>query len=187
VRYAKEICQDLPITIHLADYRDVNAYNPGQIQFDKVVSIGMCEHVGYKNYELLMEIASNNLKKHGLFLLHTIGKNVTDRQGEPWLGKYIFPGAILPSIEKLGKAMEKSFVMEDWHNFGSYYDKTLMAWHQNFVGHWDKLKERYDERFYRMWVYYLLSCAAAFRVRKTQLWQIVLSHQGLPEGYESIR
>lgn len=187
VNYAKEMCRDLPVSIYLCDYRDVKTYNPQGIKFDKVVSIGMCEHVGYKNYKLLMDIVSHNLKTYGLFLLHTIGGNTFTPCLEPWLAKYIFPGGVLPSIRGLGEAMEKDFVMEDWHNFGCHYDKTLMAWHQNFISHWDKIKHRYDERFSRMWIYYLLSCAGTFRSRTTQLWQIVLSNKGNPEGYESVR
>lgn len=187
VTYAKEICKGLPIEVYLCDYRDMNVYNPNHIQFDKIVSIGMCEHVGFKNYKTLMKIANANIKNHGLFLLHTIGANRFSAQCEPWLGKYIFPGGVVPSIWGLGKAMENEFIMEDWHNFGNYYDHTLMAWHQNFSTYWDLLKERFDNRFYRMWVYYLLSSAGAFRARSSQLWQIVLSKNGVPGGYESVR
>ena len=77
--------------------------------------------------------------------------------------------------------------MEDWHNFSADYDKTLMAWHTNFESHWDEIKSNYDESFHRMWVYYLLSCAGAFRARRNQLWQIVLSKKGVVGGYKSIR
>lgn len=187
VKYAKESCKDLPVSVHLCDYRDTKTYNPNKIKFDKVVSIGMCEHVGYKNYRTFLNIAFENVKEHGLFLLHTIGGNRFTTQCEPWTDKYIFPGGVCPSIRGLGKAMENGFVMEDWHNFGAYYDPTLMAWHKNFINNWEHLKDRYDERFYRMWTYYLLSCAGMFRARQAGLWQIVLSKYGVPNGYESVR
>lgn len=83
--------------------------------------------------------------------------------------------------------MEMGFVMEDWHNFGCYYDPTLMSWHDNFTKNWDKYQNRYDDRFYKMWTYYLLLCAGIFRARKAQLWQIVLSKNGQKGIYESIR
>ena len=77
--------------------------------------------------------------------------------------------------------------MEDWHSFGAYYDKTLMAWYDNFDNNWDHIKAKYDERFYRMWKYYLLSSAGSFRARNVQLWQIVLSKKGVVNGYQSFR
>lgn len=187
IKYANERCKGLPVEFHLSDYRDCHNYNPNAIEFDKVVSIGMCEHVGYKNYGALLDIVCKNLKKHGLFLLHTIGGNHKTTRCEPWTDKYIFPNGVLPSIQGLGAAMESDFVMEDWHNFGPNYDKTLMAWHDNFVKNWGQLKHKYDERFYRMWTYYLLSCAGMFRGRAAQLWQVVMSKHGLPGGYESVR
>ena len=85
---------------------------------------------------------------------------------------------MIPSIAQIGQAMEKLFVMEDWHNFGEHYDKTLMAWFKNFDAAWPELKKEYDERFYRMWKYYLLSCAGVFRSRGLQLWQIVMTKPG---------
>lgn len=187
VKFAKELCAGLPVTFHLCDYRDDRTYNPNKIQFDKVVSVGLCEHVGQKNYKRFMKTARRNLKPHGLFLLHTIGSNVTMTSVDPWTQKYIFPGGLLPSEKQLSRAHEKYFVMEDWHNFGAYYDKTLMAWYHNFVNTWDEIKDRYDERFFRMWSYYLLSCAGMFRARDAQLWQIVFSKDGIDGVYESIR
>lgn len=187
VRYATERCQKLPVEIVLADYREPAKYNPSQRLFDKAVSIGMCEHVGPKNYRHWLELVHRQLKPGGLFLLHTIGGNVSTTTCEPWTRKYIFPNGVLPSIQQLSSAMEGLFVMEDWHNFGAYYDLTLMGWHANFVAHWDKLKDRYDDRFYRMWTYYLLSCAGMFRARGANLWQIVLSKGGVDGVYETVR
>jgi len=187
IKYARERCKGLNVEFFECDYRDSDAYNPQGIEFDKVVSIGMCEHVGHKNYDVLMNVVCNNLKNHGLFLLHTIGGNHFSTQCEPWTHKYIFPHGVLPSITGLASAMEEEFVMEDWHNFGVNYDRTLLAWHENFVKNWDKIKHKYDDRFYRMWTYYLLSCAGMFRSRDAQLWQVVMSKHGLPGGYESVR
>jgi len=171
----------LPIELRLQDYRDVHE------TFDHVISLGMFEHVGYKNYRTYMEVASRCLKDDGLFLLHTIGGNMSVTHTDPWIERYIFPNSMLPSLAQIGKAIEKIFVMEDWHNFGADYDKTLMAWFHNFNKHWDTLKGKHGDRFYRMWKFYLLASAGGFRARKNQLWQIVLSKNGVPGGYASIR
>lgn len=181
VELGRRLCNGLPVEIRLQDYRDLNE------KFDHVVSLGMFEHVGYKNYKTYMETVSRSLSDNGLFLLQTIGSNISVCTTDPWIGKHIFPNSMLPSIKQISKAMEGLFVMEDWHNFGTHYDKTLMAWFQNFDSHWDLLKNNYFDRFYRMWKYYLLSCAGAFRSRKIQLWQIALSKNGLEEGFNALR
>jgi cyclopropane-fatty-acyl-phospholipid synthase len=178
---ARESCKGLDIEIRVMDYRDLNE------KFDKIVSLGMFEHVGYKNYRIYMDVASRCLKDDGLFLLHSIGNNVSMTHTDPWVDKYIFPNGMLPSITQVGKAIENRFVMEDWHNFGAYYDPTLLSWYKNFNDHWDELKEKYSERFRRMWNYYLLMSAGAFRARDIELWQIVLSKHGVPGGYQSVR
>ncbi len=180
-KLADERCKGLDVEIRLQDYRDVNE------KFDHIVSLGMIEHVGYKNYRTYMEVAEKNLKDGGLFLLHTIGSSKSSKTTDPWIEKYIFPNSMLPSIAQLGRAMEKLFVMEDWHNFGNDYDLTLMEWFKNFDSAWPELKDKYDERFYRMWKYYLLTCAGSFRSRTNQLWQIVLSKKGVEGGYTSVR
>lgn len=181
VKFARERCKDLPVKIVLADYREAKG------EFDKVVSIGLCEHVGYKNYKTLMKTAHNCLKDSGIFFLHTIGKDKSVKVTDPWIHKYIFPNSMLPSLHQLSGASEGLFVTEDFHNFGPYYDMTLMAWYKNFTENWDQFKEQYGERFFRMWTYYLLACAGAFRSRRIQLWQFVFSKDGIPGGYESIR
>jgi cyclopropane-fatty-acyl-phospholipid synthase len=183
VKLAKEICSGLPVEIRLQDYRSLNEI------FDRIVSIGMIEHVGYKNYRTYMEVAHRCLTDDGLFLLHTIGNNKSLVIGDPWTNKYIFPDGMLPSPVYITGAIEGLFVLEDWHNFGTHYDKTLMAWYENFNKNWGQIKQnsKYDQRFYRMWKYYLLSFAGTFRARRNQLWQIVLSKRGVPGGYESVR
>ncbi len=178
---AKESVKSLPVEIKFLDYRKIEG------MFDRIVSVGMFEHVGPKNYRTYMKVAGERLRDGGLFLLHTIGGNYADMNPDPWIEKYIFPNGAVPNIEAIGKSVRGIFNVEDWHNFGADYDKTLMAWRGNFEKNWDKLKERYSERFRRMWNYYLLSCAGSFRARDAQLWQIVLSKGGVPGGYESVR
>lgn len=187
--FAKEFCKGLPVEIKLQDYRDLNdpSASSGQDKFDHIVSVGMFEHVGSKNYRTFMEVAKKCLKDNGLFLLHTIGSINSRSNADPWLNKYIFPNGALPSLKQITSATEKLFLIEDVHNFGPDYAKTLLAWRKNFEKAWPKLKNNYSERFYRMWNYYLLSCVGAFRARYVQLWQIVLSPSGVPGGYKPIR
>lgn len=174
ITLGQELCKGLPVDLHLADYRSA------QGQYDRVISIGIMEHVGYKNYHTYMEVTDRCLKPDGLAFIHTIGHNDSTTKVNDWTDKYIFPNGMIPSIAQLGRAMENIFIMEDWHNFGPDYDKTLMAWHKNFEAAWPELKDKYGERFRRMWNYYLLSSAAGFRARQTQLWQIVLNRLGRP-------
>jgi len=181
VEFARKRNAKLPVTVHLADYRDAHG------TYDKVAAIGLCEHVGYKNYPSLMQVAHRCLKNNGLFLLHSIANNFSTTHCDPWFNKYIFPNGMLPSVKQLGEAMENLFILEDWHNFGPDYDKTLVAWYNNFEEHWPLFQEKYGERFYRMWKYYLLSLAGGFRARRIQLWQVVMSKGGVPGGYESVR
>jgi cyclopropane-fatty-acyl-phospholipid synthase len=175
VALGMELCKGLPVELRLQDYREVSG------TYDAVISIGVMEHVGYKNYTDYMDVVDRCLKKDGIAFVHTIGGNTSITTGEPWTDKYIFPNGMLPSIAQLAKAMEGRFVMEDWQNFGPYYDPTLLAWHANFEKAWPGLKKDYDERFHRMWRYYLLSSAGAFRARANQLWQIVFTRQGTPQ------
>ncbi len=181
VKHGNESRGDLPIEFRYQDYRSLNE------PFDHIVSIGMFEHVGIKNYRKYMEVVHRCLKKDGLFLLHTIGSPVSRKAADPWIDKYIFPNSMIPSPVQISKAVEKLFVIEDWHNFGYHYYLTLMKWYENFNRSWPLIKERYDNRFYRMWVFYLLSSAATFSTRINQVWQIVFSKEGVKGGYKSIR
>ena len=178
---ARTRCEGLPVEIQLKDYREITG------SYDAIVSVGMFEHVGYKNYAKFMKVVRNCLRRDGLFLLHTIASNITVHNCDPWFDKYIFPNGMLPSIKQLGAAIEESFVMEDWQNLGVHYDNTIMAWSSNFERNWHKLSKRYSERFHRMWRYYLLAVAGAFRARSMQVWQVVLSPEGLYGGYKSLR
>lgn len=168
----------LPVEFRLQDYRELDE------RFDRIASVGMFEHVGPKNYRAYFEVANRCLDDHGLFLLHTIGKNRRGTHSDPWIDKYIFPNGELPTIGQIADASGDMFVAEDLHNFGADYDRTLMAWYANFVAAWPKLQAKMGERFFRMWSYYLLSCAGGFRAREIQLWQWVLSKRGVPGGYE---
>ncbi len=182
--YAKQLCKDLPIEIRLQDYRDVKG------QFDHVVSVGMFEHVGLKNYGQFFQTVHNLLKDDpkSLFLLHTIGGNTSSVITDPWIDKYIFPDSLIPSMAQIVNSFEGLFVMEDWHNFGAYYDKTLMAWWDNFEKNYYLLpKDKYPKGFYLETEYYFKMCAASFAARYNNLWQIVLSKKGFPGGYPSIR
>jgi cyclopropane-fatty-acyl-phospholipid synthase len=180
---AKERCKGLPVEIRLQDYRDI----PKGEQFDCIVSVGMFEHVGLKYYREYMEIAARCLKDGGLFMLHTIGRKKSIRSSDPWSNKYIFPGGRLPSLSEIDEAVDGLFILEDVHNFGPDYSKTLLAWHANFIKGWPQLQVHYGEPFKRMWEYYLLSFAGSFRARDIHLWQIVLSKGDLAETYRSIR
>lgn len=179
-KMAQARCQGLDVTVLLQDYRDLNE------QFDRIVSVGMFEHVGPKNYATYFEVVDRNLKPDGLFLLHTIGSNKTDHHVDPWINKYIFPNGCLPSVRQIATASEPHFVMEDWHNFGSDYDKTLMAWHSRFQAAWPEIAGNYSDRFRRMFSYYLNACAGAFRARDIQLWQVVFS-RGVENGLRVAR
>jgi len=180
-KLATELCANLPVEFRVMDYRKLDE------QFDQIVSVGMFEHVGVKNYRDYMKVVRHCLKSDGLFLLHTIGSLKSGSNTDPWIAKYIFPNGMLPSLKQTTTAVEGLFVIEDVHNFGADYDKTLMAWDKNFEAAWPELKKKYSDRFYRMWKYYLLCCAGNFRARSIQLWQIVLSPQGVPNGYLSVR
>ncbi len=175
VALGMELCKGLPVELRLQDYREV------QGTYDAVISIGIMEHVGYKNYRTYMQVANRCMKEGGIAFIHTIGGNHSVTSADAWSTTYIFPNGMLPSISQLSAAMEDIFVMEDWHNIGPHYDKTLMAWLANFEAAWPELSKKYDQRFYKMWRFYLLTSAGAFRSRNQQLWQIVMTRQGDPQ------
>ena len=179
-KHAQQRCLGLDVDIRLQDYRDLND------QFDRIVSVGMFEHVGPKNYDTYFTVVDRNLKPDGLFLLHTIGSRRTDHNVDPWIDRYIFPNGCLPSVRQIANASESHFVMEDWHNFGVDYDKTLMAWYERFLASWPEIADNYSERFKRMFSYYLNACAGAFRARDIQLWKVVFS-RGIEHGLRVAR
>jgi len=174
VEFARGRCAGLPVEFRMRDYREAAA-DPSN--YDRVVSIGLMEHVGPLNYRGFFELAAARLAPGGLCLVHTIGGNVSRTTTDPWIDRYIFPGGVIPSERQLTEAKEGLLVLEDWHNFGPDYDRTLLAWDENFRAAWPELSRdgRLDERFYRMWRYYLNGSAGGFRARTLNLWQLVLS------------
>jgi len=172
IELGQELCQGLPVELRFQDYREV------QGKFDAILSIGFLEHVGHKNYRTYMEVVSRCLTETGISLIHTIGNNTSLTYVNAWTNKYIFPNGMIPSLAQIAKAAEGLFVIEDLHNFGPDYDKTLMAWYANFQKSWQQLEKDYGERFFRMWRYFLLSSAGGFRSRFNQLWQLVMTKPG---------
>lgn len=181
VKCAQQTCEGFPVEIRLQDYRCLNE------KFDRIFSLGMFEHVGFKNYRTFFEICRRCLDDQGLMLLHTIGFKTTSGKLDPWVHKYIFANSITPSVKLIGEAIEGLLIMEDWHNFRNDYDLTLMQWHHNFNQSWPHLCANYSDEFRRMWNFYLLGAAATFRSGRSQLWQIVFSKGDLDKTYESIR
>jgi len=181
IEYAKQNSDNMDVEFRLMDYRDLDE------KFDAIYSIGMFEAVGYKNYEEFFEVVRSCLKEDGAFLLHTIGGNESTTTADPWVEKYIFPNGMMPSAEQIAKASEGIFIFDDWHNIGPHYDKTLMCWYDNFVNNYEKLKDKYDNEFYRMWTYWLLSSAANFRSRSLQLWQVLFSIEGSKRPIQTYR
>jgi cyclopropane-fatty-acyl-phospholipid synthase len=175
--YAENLCRGLPAEIRLQDYRTI------QEPFDRIVSVGMMEHVGFKNHRTFMQVARRCLRAGDLFLCHTIGDSISAVRPDPWIARHIFPNSMLPSAAQIAYAAEGQFIIEDVHNFGAYYDRTLLAWEKNVQQAWPWFKEHYGERFLRMWRYYLLGCAGAFRARSIQLFQCLLSADGVLGGY----
>ena len=192
--YAKQYCAGLSFDVACCDYREYEPQNFGG-EFDKILSIGMVEHVGYRNYRKLMVAAAEALKDQGLFLLHSIGSNISTTSADSWIDKYIFPGGVLPSMRQLSNASEGLLVIHDVHNIGVHYTPTLLAWHDRFVRYWESdnksaaLPEVWGspETFYRMWRYYLLVCAANFATGGSQVWQLILAKGHLAHGYQSHR
>ena len=173
-QFAERWCEGLDVQIQLRDYRAAEG------DFDRVVSIGMVEHVGFKNYGTYLRAIAGSLGKEGRFLCQGICNPVSHWQLDPWIRRYIFPNSLLPSLARLAKAAEGFFVVEEVRNFGPHYDPTLMAWEENFRRAWPRFAEQYDERFYRMWRFYLLSCAGAFRARSLQVYSILFAREGSP-------
>ena len=180
IKLARERSQGLDIEFLQMDYRDVVG------KFDRIVSIGMMEHVGPKNLKQFFAKCDELLADDGIMLHHTISSLYSENHIDPFFDRYIFPGGILPSLANIAKTVEKKWVIEDVHNFGPDYDLTLMAWHQNINAKWDEIPQ-YDERFRRMWNYYLLASSAGFRARSLQLSQVVFRRPGRLPKYRSIR
>lgn len=181
IALAKKKYASLDVEFRYQDYRDVNE------TFDRVVSVGMFEHVGPKNYRTFMEVVNRCLVEDGYLLLHTIGSNKEKARTDPWTDKYIFPGGVPASASRITRASEGLLVLRDWHSFGGDYARTLLAWYDNIEAHWPELQKHYDERFYRMWRFFLLTAAGGFRANRNQLWQIVYTKPSASADYNSVR
>jgi cyclopropane-fatty-acyl-phospholipid synthase len=175
VELGRELCAGLPVELHFDDYRNARG------QYDAVISIGIMEHVGPRNYRAYMDVVNRCMVPDGVGFIHTIGGNFSRDHMEPFMNRYIFPNAVLPSLAQMSRAMERLFVVEDVHNIGPHYDRTLMSWWQRFDAAWPKLRDQYGDRFYRIWKYYLLACAAIFRTRQAQLYQLVFTRPPTPQ------
>lgn len=183
VALGSEMSKGMPVEIRLQDYRTIGE------TYDRVVSVGMFEHVGTRHYPDFMSAVERALRPGGVFLLHTIGapgrKHVNT---DAWTERYIFPGGNLPIASEIIATIPDAYRLEDWHNFGRDYTPTLRAWHERFTANWQSISAAgYDERFRRMWEYFLLTAAGAFRARRNELWQIVLSGPEYPGVYRSVR
>jgi cyclopropane-fatty-acyl-phospholipid synthase len=191
IEYARDYTEGLPVEIHRMDYRDLPESPLGT--FDKVLICGMIEHVGYRNYRQLMKVVHTVLAQDGLFLLHTIGNRHNTAVVEPWIEKYIFRNSMAPSMQQLTRAAADLFVIQDWENYGHYYVPTLQAWHDNFNRNWDRIRaldgpRPFDERFRRMWNFYLMSSRAAFEVEDLHLWHLVMTRYGSGRGvYDRVK
>ena len=180
VNMANNQSKGMNVDFRFMDYRDLNE------EFDCIFSLGMFEHVGFKNYAEYFRVANRCLKDGGLFLLHTIGFQYTSDKIDPWIERYIFPNSILPSSKLITENSERLFRIEDWHNFGLDYHKTLHAWSDNISSSWDDLPS-YNEEFRRMWHYYLMCSAGTFKAYTNHLWQIVFSKGRQSEPYRAVR
>ena len=198
LQYCKENNSNDNTEFLFMDYRELLG-SEHECKYDRVVSVGMMEHVGGQNYQTYMSVINAVLKEDGMALIHTIGGRDIKLLADPWYNTYIFPNSVLPTLSQIARATEQvagnPLVIEDVHNFGHHYDKTLMCWYHNFTESFDRINEdrlsngktALDDRFVRMWTYYLLSSAGMFRARDIQLYQVVLSKGGVVGGYRSIR
>lgn len=186
--FARRFCEGLPVVFHQCDYRAPAEYAGGR-RFDRFASIGMFEAIGRRNFRRHMELLHSLLADDALWLLHTIGDE--ECSSDPWLDRYIFPNGELPTLGQIADSVRGLFQIEDVHNFGPDYARTLTAWEANFRGAWPEIRGAHEalfsERFFRMWVYYLGCCNGAFRARNMHLWQVVLSKGQRREAYRSAR
>lgn len=181
----RERLADLPVQVMLCDYRQLPGLKAGR--FDRIASVGMFEHVGRRNDATFHRLMHQALEPDGLALLQTIGTARPSLRTDAWIDRHIFPGGRLPAASELSRGLERHFLIEDWENFGPDYDRTLMAWWQNFEAAWPDLQRDSTIEFHRFWRYYLLSCAGFFRSRQGQLWQVVFSRPERNGTYHSWR
>ena len=167
---AKELNLENQVRFKLIDYRELNE------KFDRVVSVGMLEHVGKKFYNKYFKSVSNFLNDDGIALIHTIGSVMTPRDPHPWISKYIFPGGYTPSLSELARPIENSnLIIADMEVLRMHYSHTLRNWKDRFIGKKDKVLDMFDEKFFRMWEFYLSGCEMAFKWGDQVVFQFQLS------------
>lgn len=160
------------LEVKLMDYRELKKQEG---RFDRIVSVGMVEHVGREQYPLFLSCAANALKPGGVFLLHFISA-LKEYPGDPWMKKYIFPGGMVPSLrEMIAASAEENFHILDVENLRLHYTKTLLCWRDNFTQHRTEICDIYGEQFARMWELYLCACAATFHNGVIDLHQILMT------------
>lgn len=170
-RIKEEGLEDL-VDVQLMDYRNLEKSN---LEFDRVVSVGMAEHVGHTNLPLFFKNVNSVLKESGLFLLHNI-TNLVETEGNKWITTYIFPGGYVPTLrEELNIAADLNFRTLDVESLRLHYMRTLEEWCKNFMNHLDEEREMFDDKFLRMWHLYLATCAAAFHYWDIDIHQILFS------------
>jgi len=167
---AKEMNLENQVSFRLTDYRELNE------KFDRVVSVGMFEHVGRKFYNKFFSEVDKLLKNDGVALIHTIGSVNTPRDPHPWITKYIFPGGYTPSLSEISKAVEKSgLIASDIEVLRMHYSHTLRHWKERFTSNKVKAIDMFDEKFFRMWEFYLTGCEMAFKWGDQVVFQLQLT------------
>lgn len=169
VELARDRCAGLPVSILLLDYRDIRG------KFDRIVSLGMIEHVGKRNYRRYFEVARRAVRSNGLFYLSTVGSCGPVHCDDPWMLKHIFPNSHIPSWKEIENGMRGIFFAKNRENWSEDYRQTVLAWLGNFQRSWQEIRAQYDERFGRMWKYYLCAAAAGLRAGTSECWEVVLS------------
>ncbi len=170
VKKSKELKLDNQCHFELLDYRHLNG------KFNRIVSVGMVEHVGRKFYKTFFKKINELMTDDGLSLIHTIGSTQPKGPPQPWISRYIFPGGLVPSASDLIDAVEKTdLILTDMESLIRHYDKTLKAWLVRFLENRDRAKKMYDERFCKMWEFYLASCSAAFKYRDLLVYQLQIA------------
>ena len=167
---AKELNLENQVSFKLIDYRELNE------KFDRIVSVGMFEHVGRKFYNKYFKSVAKMLTEDGVALIHTIGSNMTPRDPHPWISKYIFPGGYTPSLSEVAGPIEKSgLIISDLEVLRMHYSHTLRNWKERFMGKKDEVLNMFDEKFFRMWEFYLVGCELAFKWGDQVVFQFQLS------------
>jgi len=180
----KELCKGLPVEFLLCDYRDIKADH----EYDRVVAVGILEHVGIFNYRTFYKVAEKALVDDGVFLTHNMGVNSTSiAVSEKWSSENLFPNGGFPKLEQLITYAEDLFMVEDVHNIGADYYPTLKAWEENFDKEWPQIESKYGDKFYKMWKVYLHYAQGLLSSRQVHLYQIVYSKKGILGGYQAPR